>query len=221
MHDATRAQRGFSLLEMLISLALFLVVLSTTMAVMVPSRRLYASSERTADIQQNARLAMAEMQRQIRMAGYFPENFDDPPPTPRLENPIAKATESSLAIHGDGDNSGTSQVHNYCLDGTTLRRRSGPVDRLPPYLCRTGDVLAQNVASLRFTYYDASGQTIPTSASGSFSLDDQTGKPEFDVTAERGAVRRVVVTLVTQARMPDQTTREFTLNSDVLMRNIR
>lgn len=214
-------QRGFSLLEMLISLSLFLIVLATTMAVMVPSRKLYATGERTADIQQNGRLAMAEMTRQIRMAGYFPENFDDPPASPPLENAIVYATESMLAIHGDADNSGATSVHVFCIDGNQLRRRSGAIDRKRTYKCNKGTVLAENAAELRFTYYDENGAMVPDTTSTTFNLDDASLAPGFDDTTERSAVRRVVVTLVTQTTLSDRTVKEFSLNSDVQMRNVR
>src|SRR5512139_1886106 len=114
--------RGMTLLELIIGAAIFLVVLLAAYQVFDASHATYSSGQRKVDVQQNARAAMDELMRQIRVAGYFPENFTIPPPATPLVNPIQVAANNALAIYGDVDGSGASNVFLYCLDGTLLRR---------------------------------------------------------------------------------------------------
>src|SRR3989475_5079130 len=77
MRSATpHGQDGFTMVEMLIALSIFLLILMGVFQIFEPSNAAYVSSERKLGVQQNARIAMDMIVRQIRMAGYFPENFD-------------------------------------------------------------------------------------------------------------------------------------------------
>ena len=215
------SQRGFSILEGLISMVIFLGIMTIVMSVYAPSRLIYVRGERKADMQQNARLAMAEMSRQIRMAGYFPENFATPAPIPAIADPIVLAADDALAIHGDADNSGASSVFLFCLDGDLLRRTRAAKDASAAYVCSGGDVLAEGVSNVRFTYYDADGNPLPDPPAAPFKLDDQDqgAVPDMDDTTQRGAVRRVVVTITAESPAGHEQTQDFSLGSDVWLRN--
>src|SRR5262245_55275019 len=142
--------RGFSLIETMVSMTIFLFVLMAVLQIYSQSHKLYARGEREADVQDNGRQAMAEMARQIRMAGWFPENFSASPPSPALNSPLRIATDVALSVYGDADNSGASKVFTFCLSGTELRRMTGAVGTASSYTCTSGDMLAQNVTALRF-----------------------------------------------------------------------
>jgi type II secretory pathway pseudopilin PulG len=212
-------QAGFTILEALISLTIFLAVVAAVLSTYAPSRTIYARGERKADIQQNARLAMGEMARQVRMAGYFPENFSNPAPATPESDAVRIATDGELAIYGDADGSGESNLFYFCLDGTTLRRGSVPADTA--YDCADGEALADNVVGLRFTYYNADGDPVPDPPTGGYQLDDQAPQtePDLDDTTERATVRRVVVMLTTQLESPGRGPQVFTLTSDIGLRN--
>lgn len=214
-------ERGFSVLEALISLVLFVIVLTAALSVYMPSRMIFTRGERKTDVQQNARLAMADMARQIRMAGYFPENFSDAPPDPPIAVPVLVATSDFLAIHGDVDNSNVSNAFGYCLDGSLLRRTRAATDDAGAYSCSAGDVLAENVTGLRFTYYDGNGNPVPDPPSTPYALDGENpgSVPDLDDTTTRGSVRRVVVTLTVEAPTPHGGTQVYHLASDAWLRN--
>lgn len=219
--NSTRSQAGFSILEALISLSIFLAVLAAVLATYTPSRRLYTRGERKADIQQNARLAMAEMAKQIRMAGFFPENFTDPPPATREAGAIRLATEREVAIYGDADGGGSSNIFFFCLDDTTVRRKRAAPDAVDAYTCSGGEILAEGVSDLTFVYYDAAGDPVPDPPTGSYQLDDQGpgAVPELDDTAQRDSVRRVVAMLTTEVDVQGRGPQIFTLTSDIWLRN--
>lgn len=153
---------GFTMIELLIALAIFMLVLGGIFSMFGPSNALYASGQRKVNSQQSARLAMDMLVRQIRMAGYFPENYDTAPgcgvlncndiPLPTVDptrTAIQIATNNTLAIYGaangcidnnadgvcDADQTGRSQVFFFCLNGTNLVSKAGPQGNNGSYSC--------------------------------------------------------------------------------------
>jgi hypothetical protein len=157
------------------------------------------------------------------MAGYFPENFTIPAPGTPQTDPIRIATDSALAIYGDANDSGVSNVFLFCLDGTTLRRTQGPVGNATAYTCSSGQILAENVTDLSFIYYDADGNPVPDPPVGSYALDDQVpgSVALLTDTVERDAVRRVLVALTTQLESPGRDPHVYTVTSNLWLRNIQ
>jgi type II secretory pathway pseudopilin PulG len=213
-------ERGFSLIETMISMTLFLFILIAVMTTYQPNREIQASGERRVDVQQNARLALADMARDIRTAGYFPENFGSPPADPPLATPIRVATDSALAVYGDTDGSGASTVLLYCLEDGLLLKARDVVDDSGSYVCGGGQVLAEGATALQFQFYDANGD--PVGAGSTFELDDQGtgGVPDMSETAERDSVRKVVITLVMRDQLPRRGEYFYTLTSEVVLRNV-
>jgi hypothetical protein len=181
---------------------------------------MYAAGHRKLDVQQSARVAMDTIVRQMRMAGYFPENFDANPGNDQA-NPVQIATDTALTVFGDTDGVGTSRVHTFCLDAGGLRRVTENL-ATATYQCANGDVLADNITSLRFAYYDRDSAPLPDPPAGPYALDGQGAgvAPSFADTTERGAVRTIVITLTAQQDVPGQGTQVYTLSSDVRFRNL-
>jgi type IV pilus assembly protein PilW len=82
-------QRGLTLIELMVSLALSVIVLSGLTYVYVGSRGAYRSNEAIARVQETGRFALEWLTRDIRQAGYLgclsrglvPDIYADPPPT--------------------------------------------------------------------------------------------------------------------------------------------
>lgn len=195
----TSNQNGFTLIEALVSLGILLFVLLAMATAYEVNRSTYRQAEDKIDLQQNARLALTEISRSVRMAGYFPENFNGG--TTRT-HPVQIGTEAAIALHGDTDSDGASEVVLYCRAGETLRRVRAPEGSPGAYLCAGGEVIAENVTDLRFAFMDAAG--TPLGAGSSFALDDQPlgAVPEFDEATERDNVRRISVMLTTSTDAP-------------------
>lgn len=217
-----RPQAGFTLLEVLVSLGVFLLVLATIVLALDSNRGAYVRGGRKMDAQQNARLALGEIVREVRMTGYFPENFGPSPASPPSAAPIRIATDDSLAVFGDADGSGTSHVFVYCLDGSILRRGRAVESDPAAYWCPAGEVLAENVSALSFAYFDEDGATLPDPPSAPFALDGEVAgvAPDLSDLFQRGAVRRVVITITVTEPVPGQGPHEFTLGSEVRLRNV-
>jgi prepilin-type N-terminal cleavage/methylation domain-containing protein len=118
----SRQPKGFTLLETLVAVSILAISMVAIYLALDATWASYSKGEGRVDVQQNARVAMDQIARQIRMAGYFPENFPPPPPpaapppvcppTPllALANPIHVATNNALAIYGDADGTCQSQT---------------------------------------------------------------------------------------------------------------
>jgi len=223
MYHPSSSQKGFTLVELLVYIALFLVILGSVYGILEANRSTYVSGERKADVQQNARVAMDEIARQLRMAGYVPENFDTNAANDIANvNPIHVATDSGIAIFGDSDATGASSVHFFCLDGSVVRRGSGATGAAASYTCNTGEILAENVTSFRLLYYAADNSTLPATPTPPYQLDAQGlgAVPSFSDVTQRGAVRRIVVMLTVSQTVPRRAPQTYTLTSDVRLRNV-
>ncbi len=224
----TRLQpAGFTIVELLISMAIFLVILLGVYLVFDTNRALYASGSRKVDVQQQARVALDVMSRQIRMAGFYPERFDaDAATNPSLASPlrVLTGTESALVVYGDLDNSNTSNVFLFCRNGSSIiRKRSTAVDAPSAFTCDGGEALASNITGLRFTYYDQSSVPLPNPPGTTYSLDGQAlgVVPDYGLITERDAVRTVVIAVTGREDVPGpgKAPQILTLNASVRLRN--
>ena len=211
---------GFTAVEVIVAVGIFLLILVGIMQIFEPSSLGYPSVQRPLQPRRNGRVAMEVMARQIRMAGYFPENIDTDRANDQA-NAVEIGTGTALAVAGDLDGSGVSSTFLFCLDGTGLRRVQGARGVPASYTCRSGGVLADGVSRLAFAYYDADNNPVPNPPAPSFELDGQAlgMPPSFTPMAQRGAVRRVVITLTATEAVPNQPPQTYTLTSDVRLRN--
>ena len=70
--NARGAAGGFSLIELLIGSVVFVIVLLTIYMILDTSVRDYASGAAKSDVQENVRVAIESMARELRLAGYAP-----------------------------------------------------------------------------------------------------------------------------------------------------
>jgi type IV pilus assembly protein PilW len=216
---AFRCQDGFTLVELMVAMSIFLLILVGIFQVFDPSRNAYQVSTRKLDVQQNARVAMDRMARQLRMTGYFPENLVPNPVNP-LSNSIQVATDSAISVAGDLDELGTSSAYTFCLNGG-LRRVSGAIGAAGSYTCAGGQLMAESVTALSFAYFDSANNPVPNPPGAPFNLDAQGlgAAPSFATVAQRSIVRRIVIAVTAQENVPSQGIQTYTLTSDVRIRN--
>ena len=215
------AHRGFTLVEAMISLSFFLLILFAVYMVFETSTVTYAKGTRLQDVQQIARLALDDVSNQIRMTSYFPEWFETIPAgipgcpvgsaggCQSTTFGIHVATPTALAVFGNLDgfrdpsagNNLKSRVFLFCLNnGNQLVARASAFvnGNAAPYTCPNpnatlGDVLATNVAQLNFVYFDTAGAQI--NPGGALDNVNAGGQADFTNTAQRTAVRKILITL--------------------------
>ncbi len=136
-------QRGFTLVELLVAMAVSSIVLGTMVVFFTLQNRSYTRDTATADLQQVVRAAIDFMSDNIRMAGLDPlqtGNFG-----------IEAAGADSITFTADLDMNGQIDVSNseriaYALNGNQVQQTVGAVT----------EPLVDNVTNIAFTYRDAS-----------------------------------------------------------------
>jgi len=118
-YPAFRRQRGVTLVEMMVALAIGLLVTVAMLKVYVDASRMYRFNEGLARVQENGRFALEFIRRDARVAGFWGCNSDAPLP-PGI------ATGSNAYIDVDaGDIAGTSDDGLNGADSVTFRSATG------------------------------------------------------------------------------------------------
>jgi prepilin-type N-terminal cleavage/methylation domain-containing protein len=222
--------RGVTLIEMLISTALFSFVMAGVYLLYTTMQGTMIRGEMKTDLQQNARVGLGRMVQELRMAGYDPSNaLASVALAPR--DAIRAAGPSCLSIVAYEMDAGTSpptprsaQV-TYLLDGTVLRRRQDPwVAASNAFTGGSGQPLAEGVNSLTFAYFDYLGNAIAVSPITTTQrcppLAGQAAQVQSLLdNARLPSIARIEVTLQTRESRPGVSPEFFTLKSHVVLRN--
>ena len=163
---------GFTLTEMMVSMAIALAVLAGIAKTFTVQTRQNSAEEQIGQLQQNVRGALDLMLREIQMAGYKPAGG--------TFNGIHTSTATTLRIKLDLDGTGVE------TDGAT-DDISYTFDSAAGHILRTlnngasSTVLADNVSAFSFSYLDANGAATTTSAEVrrvAVNITARTAKPD-------------------------------------------
>jgi len=136
---------GFTLVEILVAVAIAGVVAAGIYAAYYSQQKAYLAQEQVAAMQQNLRAAMYFMEREIRMAGCDPTGRSGAGFVTASADNVSFTTDIRGDADGsepDGDTSDTNEGVSYTLSGGSL--------------LRNGQVIAENIDALDFVYLDAS-----------------------------------------------------------------
>ena len=142
--------RGFSLLELIMAMAIGLIVLSTAYTIFAVQNKSLKNQEQIVEMQQNVRAAMDMVCRDVRMAGYNPARAT-------FAGVIVDSSQLEIKTDLDGDAAISSQEDIvYALDSSTLRimRSAGG----------SPHTLAENIEGFTFQYLDAAGNVTAANA---------------------------------------------------------
>ena len=113
---------AFTLPEALISTAIFSIMIAGVFVLYTTMQKTLTHGELMSELQQNARVALDQMTREIRMAGYDPAGIIPLVPV-APQAPIRAANSRCLSFVADVSGKGTTDQITYDLNGATLRRR--------------------------------------------------------------------------------------------------
>ncbi len=205
-----RNKSGFTMVELLVVLAVSSILLSLMYQVYRSQLKTHTTQQELVDMQQNMRAALYLMEREIRMAGYGPNGgVADPAITAAQIDNIAFAmdiTGGTSLDPSDGDTGDVGERINYFIDagtGALIRNASDG----------NGDQVVLNASDinlLTFVYKDSDGATL-----------DDDGAGNLTTTASLQAIRSVEIILnasigTTAMVAPHQ----MQLSSEVRIRNI-
>ena len=191
-------ETGFTLVELLIAMAISLFVLTSLSSAFISQRKTFDAQEQVTEMVQGARGAMDIISRDIKMAGY------DPTGVGIVGIPfISGQLEIRADLNGDGDTADFNETIIYTENTGTIKRQEG---------LTTPVTLAENIPSGTFTfgikYFEKNGTTPVTSS------------------ANEGNIRQVDITITTQTSKrdpnygPNNGYRRYTLSSCVTPPNL-
>jgi prepilin-type N-terminal cleavage/methylation domain-containing protein len=191
-----KGQKGFSLVEMLVSVTVLMLALSGLATLLIQNARINKSQRMTAEVQANARNTLSMVVQKLRSAGWDPTNAGIA--TVNLDadlTDLVSEIEVFADINEDGDTDDA--------DEQILIRHLGPTrqivwrptsDNTDPFIILSGDISN-----------DADG--------------DGTIEPMF--VPDATPPTRITVQITAQSPAPDPTSRQFiryTVSSDVVLR---
>ncbi len=146
MNSITTSQKGFSLLELMVAMAIASVLMAGIYTFYHNQLKTHITQQEMVDMQQDARAAMYMMTREIRMAGYDPLNTGAT---------IRTANVAEIAFSSDDNGNGaigTNERFYYALNNGNLER--GRWDDLGNL-----NTVALNIDALNFRYLNNDGIT--------------------------------------------------------------
>lgn len=175
MNSKPFSPKGFTLIELMIAMAVGLVLLAAVYSVFIVQNKELNKQEQIAVMQDNARMAMDMMTRDIMMAGYGPGTLTrctgTTPTTAPASSPysclgIVSANAGFISFSADLNGNGvlTDPGENLTFD-----RYQSPAGSGNYALGRTSNgtksPVVDNVSALAFTYLPATGTTATTDLS--------------------------------------------------------
>lgn len=163
-------EKGFTLVELMISLVLSLLITAAMYATYTLQRKSAASQGRVMEMQQNLRAGLMMMSKEIKMAGYDPDKIakdktcdvdgDGKSVAPGIHTATATALGFSMDLNRDGDCAGTGENVTYqtytAVDGIRKLSRKSP---------NINSAVAENIENIEFFYTLSDGtQTAAPSA---------------------------------------------------------
>jgi type IV pilus assembly protein PilW len=192
MNSIHTGNKGMTLIELMVAMAIASVLMAGIYTFYQNQLKSHITQEELVDMQQDARVGMYMMTREIRMAGFDPANTG-------ATNRTANAGQ--IAFDSDENDDGVIDVatERFYFALSNDADRDGVADGTPCNLERGGwdnslnpvnlSPVALNIDALNFVYLDSAGNVLD---------DDGNG----NVTGNMAAIRSVQVTLV--ARSGDQ-----------------
>lgn len=152
-------ERGFTLIELMISLAICLILMGVAVSIFNVQRKSYSMQEQVTEMQQNVRASMDIMVREIRMAGYDPTESG----LVGIGTNTTELLQILADLDGNGTTTGTHEDITYryynANDATyprEIKRKTGGSTFQP---------FAEDIDGCNFLYYDGNGIATTTASS--------------------------------------------------------
>lgn len=208
--SALSNHKGFTLIEILIASTIFVMVLLGVYMVYETNQATYVRGEARANVQQNARVALDQITRELLMAGYDPlkvlanpGSYNSPSGVLLTNYVMQSIGASSVRFLADVNGDNSTDVVEFSYDATNKR-----INR---------QVWVWNSGTSAWTTAGAQAITENNSIDSlAFAYLDENNA----VTANTYAVRRIEMALSATVKAGSEGTQSFALNSDVRPRNL-
>jgi type IV pilus assembly protein PilW len=191
-------QNGFTLIEILIALAITGVVMAGIYSTYASQQKAYIAQEQVAAMQQNLRAAMYYMVREIRMAGCDPTETSDAGIVVANKNSIQftlDIDDDTGTGDPDGDTGDANEDITYSLDDND---DDGDND-----LERNNHLVAENIDAIDFVYLDEDGDQLPYDGAGNIASVPDIRSVQITIVARAGRSDRGFVNAVAYYNQQD------------------
>ncbi|MGD9731569.1 MAG: PilW family protein [Desulfamplus sp.] len=191
-------QKGVTLVELLVAMAVFSIVVAGIVASRNTQQNQSMTQQQAVNVQQNVRAALSMIVSEIRMAGYNPYGGDlgqgiisagvGTAAAPFTFAYIADDDEIDNDDDGSIDEKKELKTISYLLNGTDLMLNDGGTDKL----------IAENISSLIFTYLDENNAvtaTLNDIRAVTISITAATPTNELDRTVGKNNTRSLTTTV--------------------------
>ena len=188
MRQSRNIENGFTLIELMLSIAISGIVLAAITATFISQSRSYDAQAQINGMQQGARAAMDIITREVRMAGYNTNS------TLTFDGITYDTTQIRVRanLNGDGDTGDTNEDIIYAHDaGNDLINRTAGA---------TTEALVENIETFTFQYLDESGAATTTTAAirqVQITITAITSKPDPNYTPNGGYRTFTLTSLIT------------------------
>lgn len=192
MFRIAKTKAGFSLVELMVAMAVSGVVLASIYQVYSTQLKTYTTQQQIVEMQQSMRAILYMMERDIRMAGYAPAGGLGGASDPIFSIARADELQYNIDITGDRDSDDPGEIVSYQMAGGQL--------------LRDGEMVADNIDSLAITYLDAAGTALAFDSDGDLVVPQN--------------IRSIVVTLSGTPWSPGAVRKQMSLSSEIRIRNM-
>ena len=159
---------GFTLVELLVAMAISTIVLTLIYQVYRTQLRTHTTQQELVEMQQNMRAVLYLMEREIRMAGHGPNGgvADPSITTAQIDNIIfaMDLTGGTSLEPSDGDTGDAGEIIRYYVDGNGALIRNAADGNGDQVLLQ-----ARDINLLTFVYKDSHGVTLDDDAAGNLT----------------------------------------------------
>ncbi|MCI0623896.1 MAG: prepilin-type N-terminal cleavage/methylation domain-containing protein [Acidobacteria bacterium] len=166
----TPTQHGFSLLELLIVLAVFSFIVGGIFSNLSQSQVRYQFEQEVAEVQQAARNAVDIMEREIKLAGFPKPTYYDSAlnwtsaNSERVAAGFITINATNVIFEADVEEDGIVDLVEYRLNNGTLERSAQDKPAGGGTPAAVYQTLATNVTALTFSYLNSSGSATTTAS---------------------------------------------------------
>ncbi|MFT5728337.1 MAG: prepilin-type N-terminal cleavage/methylation domain-containing protein [Desulforhopalus sp.] len=159
MEAMKNTQSGFTLIELMVAMAMAGIVVGVIYAAYTIQTKIYTEQAKVAEMQQNIRAGITFLQSEVRMAGYNPEDINDlscgagaaAVAAPGIHTATATTFGFSMDLNGDGKCDGPGENVTYSIytatDGIQKLGRKAPTNN---------QAVAENIDGINFVYFSSS-----------------------------------------------------------------
>ena len=158
-----RKSSGFTLIEILVGLAIFSIVITFLVTSKIRQTDQGVTSQQAVEMQQTARSVILLMTNEIRMAGYNPHYKDYRPGITFADSAALTftkvASDDSVDNNGDGtvDEDGELETISYAFQDAD---GDGDTDITVDFNGSGAQLVAENISALAFSYFDDTGTAL-------------------------------------------------------------